>query len=96
MIEESGADGIVRFTRLPYGTYYVKEVYVPDGFRISEVITTVVIPVDSTFELIITNYRIGEDLPVTGTLGALIFLGVGVLLIAAGIFFAKRKRNNKI
>lgn len=96
VIEESGADGIVRFTRLPYGTYYVKEVYVPDGFRISEVITTVVIPVDSTFELIITNYRIGEDLPVTGTLGALIFLGVGVLLIAAGIFFAKRKRNNKI
>jgi len=96
VIEESGADGIVRFTRLPYGTYYVKEVYVPDGFRISEVITTVVIPVDSTFELIITNYRIGEDLPVTGTLGALIFLGMGVLLIAAGIFFAKRKRNNKI
>jgi len=96
VIEESGVDGIVRFTRLPYGTYYVKEVYVPDGFRISEVITTVVIPVDSTFELIITNYRIGEDLPVTGTLGALIFLGVGVLLIAAGIFFAKRKRNNKI
>lgn len=96
VIEESGVDGIVSFTRLPYGTYYVKEVYVPDGFRISEVITTVVIPVDSTFELIITNYRIGEDLPVTGTLGALIFLGVGVLLIAAGIFFAKRKRNNKI
>jgi|GEM_PF-2757273 len=96
VIEESGADGIVRFTRLPYGTYYVKEVYVPEGFRISEVITTVVIPVDPGFELSITNYRTDEDLPVTGTLGALIFLGVGVLLIAAGIFFAKRKMNNNI
>ncbi len=89
-------DGIVRFTRLPYGTYYVKEVYVPEGFRISEVITEVVIPVADTFELIITNYRIGEDLPMTGTTGALIFLGAGVVLIGAGIFFARRKKNDKI
>ncbi|MGI6260200.1 MAG: SpaA isopeptide-forming pilin-related protein [Anaerolineaceae bacterium] len=96
VIEESGADGIVRFTRLPYGTYYVKEVYVPEGFRISEVITEVVIPVADTFELIITNYRIGEDLPMTGTTGALIFLGAGVVLIGAGIFFARRKKNDKI
>lgn len=96
VIEESGADGIVRFTRLPYGTYYVKEVYVPEDFRISEVITTVVIPVDPGFELIITNYRRGEDLPVTGTTGALIFLGAGVVLIGAGIFFGKRKKKDKI
>jgi fimbrial isopeptide formation D2 family protein/LPXTG-motif cell wall-anchored protein len=96
VIEESGMDGIVRFTRLPYGTYYVKEVYVPEGFRISEVITEVVIPVADTFELIITNYRIGEDLPMTGTTGALIFLGAGVVLIGAGIFFARRKKNDKI
>ena len=96
VIEESGADGIVRFTRLPYGTYYVKEVYVPADFRISEVITTVVIPVDPGFELIITNYRRGEDLPVTGTTGALIFLGAGVVLIGAGIFFGKRKKKDKI
>lgn len=96
VIKESGADGIVRFTRLPYGTYYVKEVYVPEGYRISEVITTVVIPVADTFELIITNYRTDEDLPGTGTLGALIFLAAGVILIGTGIFFAKRKKNNKI
>lgn len=96
VIEESGVDGIVSFTRLPYGTYYVKEVYVPEGFRISEVITEVVIPVADTFELIITNYRTDEDLPVTGTTGALIFLGVGVILIGAGIFFAKRKKNDNI
>ena len=97
VIEESGADGIVHFTRLPYGTYYVKEVYVPEGFRISDVITEITIPVDAGFELIITNYRTDEDLPGTGTLGALIFLGAGVLLIGAGIvFFAKRKKNDKI
>ena len=96
VIEESGVDGIVSFTRLPYGTYYVKEVYVPEGFRISEVITEVVIPVADTFELIITNYRTDEDLPVTGTTGALIFLGAGVILIGAGIFFAKRKKNDNI
>ena len=95
VIEESGADGIVRFTRLPYGTYYVKEVYVPEGFRISEVITTVVVPVDATFELTITNYRTDEDLPGTGTTGALFFLGAGVLLIGTGIFFAKRRKNDK-
>lgn len=59
-------------------------------------ITEVVIPVADTFELIITNYRTDEDLPVTGTTGALIFLGVGVILIGAGIFFAKRKKNDNI
>jgi len=97
VIEESGTDGIVHFTRLPYGTYYVKEVYVPEGFRISDVITEITIPVDPGFELVITNYRTGEDLPGTGTLGAIIFLGAGVLLIGAGIvFFAKRKKNDKI
>ncbi len=96
VIVESGTDGFARFTRLPYGTYYVKEVYVPNGFRISEVITTVVIPVADNFELIITNYRTDEDLPVTGTTGALIFLGAGVVLIGAGIFFAKRKKNDNI
>lgn len=96
VIVESGADGIVHFTRLPYGTYYVKEVYVPEGYRISDVITEVVVPVADTFELIITNYSVDETLPVTGTLGALIFLGAGVLLIGAGIFFAKRKKNDKI
>lgn len=96
VIVESGTDGFARFTRLPHGTYYVKEVYVPEGFRISEVITEVVIPVADNFELIITNYRTDEDLPVTGTTGALIFLGAGVVLIGAGIFFAKRKKNDNI
>lgn len=97
VIEKSGADGMVHFTRLPYGTYYVKEVYVPEGYRISETITTITIPVDAGFELTITNYRIDEELPGTGTLGAVIFLGAGVLLIGAGIiFFAKRKKNDNI
>ncbi len=96
VIVETDADGFAHFTRLPYGTYYVKEVYVPEGFRISEVITEVVIPVADTFELIITNYRTDEDLPITGTTGALIFLGAGIVLIGAGIFFARRKKNDKI
>lgn len=68
----------------------------PEGFRISDVITEITIPVDPGFELVITNYRTDEDLPGTGTLGALIFLGAGVVLIGAGIFFAKRKKNDKI
>lgn len=92
------ADGVAKFLNLPVGTYWLREIQVPEDYRISEVITFILIKPgeELALEYEFTNYKIDESLPVTGTLGALAFLGAGVILIGAGIFFARRKKNDQV
>ena len=43
---ESGADGVVLFEHIPFGTYYMKETSAPNGYKQSEEVWTIVISKD--------------------------------------------------
>ena len=98
VIATTNTEGIAEFNRLPHGIYYVKEVKAPEGYRLSEVITEVVVPSDdgTPIRIEIRNYRIDERLPATGTAGVIAFIVGGLAVLGTGAAFAfKSKKDEK-
>ena len=83
--------GYIVWSNLLFGTYTLQETATIPGFRLDPTIHTIVIDADNPHIYIVKyNHQRAEDLPDTGTLGALGYLLGGITLLAAGFWFSKR------
>lgn len=101
---ESGTDGKVIVKGLGVGTYKFTETKAPTGYSINTEIPTVTLSVEEKATEIFSNgteMKVLDtklsSLPSTGGIGTTIFTIAGCLIMvtAAGLFFASRKRTNK-
>ncbi len=97
-------NGIVKYTGLNAGTYYVKETAAPAGYNLNAQVVTVVISKDGvvTSAALKDGNVVVEDTPIvmpaTGGMGTMIFTVIGISLIAcAGVLFValKKKKTSK-
>ena len=58
---KSNEDGIVSFTNLPYGTYYVKEIVAPEGYQLSTEIRKVTVDKEKVDEKRFDNVLIKDE-----------------------------------
>lgn len=97
-------EGLAVVYGLNVGTYYFDEVVAPDGYSINDEDKEVVVTKTSTEENSVTvtgaTYMIDttlSSLPSTGGIGTTIFTigGCAIMVAAAGLFFASRRKANK-
>lgn len=92
--EQTTVDGVATFSRLPYGTYYVVETAAPSGYRLATAQTEVILDADGATKTVsLNNYLLTEELPSTGTLGAIPFYVAGAALLGLFVFFLRRSRR---
>ena len=97
------ADGKIKVEGLDLGTYFFKEKTAPDGYSKNETPSSVTLTHDGVAEEIITAAPTTmidttlSSLPSTGGIGTTIFTigGCLIMIIAAALFFASRRKNNK-
>lgn len=103
----TAADGTATVKGLTVGTYYFKEVVAPDGYSINtddvpftmitttenEVVTGVVAQNPANIKMLDSKL---SSLPETGGIGTTIFTiaGCAIMIAAAGLFFASRKKSD--
>lgn len=97
---EVSAEGELKVTGLGDGTYFFEETKAPDGYSINEDGATVTIEGSATENVSMDTYVIDtklSSLPSTGGIGTTIFTigGCVIMIAAAGLFFASRKKENK-
>ena len=92
-------DGVVTVKGLDEGTYDIVEEKAPDGYSIVEVESKTIeegedATVNITFDVVNTKL---SSLPSTGGIGTTIFTigGCLIMIIAAALFFASRRKENK-
>lgn len=99
IVTSAATTGLVDFGRLPLGTYYFKETAVPANYRLIQTCRgpyTLTDAAPQITDLTMINYRTDEHLPDTGTLGSILFLLAGALLIGGGVWFiVRRNQKNK-
>lgn len=95
-------NGKVKVEGLDVGTYYFKEKTAPKGYSVSQEIKEVVITQEGEAKEVIHAFTEMVDtklssLPSTGGIGTTIFTigGCVIMIAAAGLFFASRKKENK-
>ena len=104
----TGTDGEITVNGLDSGTYYLKEIKAPSGYKLDDTIHNVVVAPDSTVadakgEAI--GYKVSGNanhtmtinnykgsLPATGGMGIVLMVVAGVLLIAGGMISIMRRR----
>ena len=97
------ADGTVKVQGLDVGTYYFKEKTAPEGYSVNQdqAEATLAVEGDKAAAVLTTNTSMRDTklsaLPSTGGIGTTIFTIAGCLIMiaAAGLFFASRKKTNK-
>ena len=101
----TGADGTLTIKGLDVGTYNFKETTAPKGYHIvnnpSGVDASVKLEVEGSAEKVVMNTTTFENtkltaLPSTGGMGTTLFTIAGcvIMISAAGLFFATRKKAN--
>lgn len=103
-IEEviTGADGTLVVKGLGVGQYHFEETTAPEGYSINAAGADATLTIEGEATSIITNTTSLNDtklsaLPATGGIGTTIFTigGCLIMIVAAGLFFANRKKSNK-
>lgn len=96
------ADGTVKVQGLNVGTYYFKETTAPKGYSVKQNQSEATLAVEGKASAVLTATTSMTDtklsaLPSTGGIGTTIFTIAGCLIMiaAAGLFFASRKKTNK-
>lgn len=97
---EVAADGTLKVKGLAEGTYFFEETKAPDGYAINELGATVEIKEKEDTNVSVAGHVIDSklsSLPSTGGIGTTIFTigGCVIMIAAAGLFFASRKKENK-
>lgn len=89
----SDADGVIRFSDLPLGTYTLKETKAPEGYRLLEKEMTIDITANNLHvEKEIENTLANWEIPKTGGIGTLGFYSIGLLLMMISVLYYKRKK----
>ena len=93
----TGEDGKVSQTDLPFATYAFKEVKAPEGYRLMNDAIKFTIDKDNTNIKLdnVKNYRIGEIVINTGTVGVALATIAGIGTMATGFILNKRKKEDK-
>lgn len=93
----TGADGKVSQKDLPFGTYAFKEVKAPEGYRLmNKAIKFEINKEHANLKLDnVKNYKIGQIVVNTGTIGVALAAITGIGVMATGFVLNKRK-NQKI
>ena len=99
----SDENGKVVVDGLDIGTYTFKEVQAPDGYSIADPVSVEITAANTRItedyanaSVSMTDTRLSA-LPATGGIGTTIFTiaGVAIMVVAAGLFFATRRKNNR-
>lgn len=93
----TGQDGTLKVSGLDEGTYFFQETVAPEGYSVNTQDVSATIE-ESDAHVSVTTYMIDTTLsalPATGGIGTTIFTiaGVAIMVIAAGLFFATRRKN---
>lgn len=98
----TAVNGTVTVEGLDEGTYHIEEKVAPDGYSINEKIEDVTLSVEGEAAAVLEGTREVLDtklssLPSTGGIGTTIFTigGCLIMIVAAGLFFATRKKSAK-
>ncbi len=87
-------NGKATFSQLPAGTYFVKEVVAPSGYRINETATEILISDSTTKTVSIINYPTAAAYPTTGTFTRYLLYAGGIILIIAFLLYRRRKQKD--
>lgn len=101
IVTDSNGQAVVRGLDSTYTDYYFEEVVAPNGYSINDDDSIVRWGANQTAEATTGTASMSDTklsaLPATGGIGTTIFtiVGCGIMIAAAGLFFASRRKENR-